>query len=77
LYSTFADYIAILIEQYGHYKVQPDGRFIFADQSALQRFKNAQNLLNIAAKRVNDLEIEGKQLEKFQQEGWERFVKGQ
>jgi hypothetical protein len=77
LYSSFADYIAILIEQYDHYKVQPDGRFVFADQSALQRFNNAVNLLNSAAKRVSEVEVEGKQLEKFQQEGWERVVKGQ
>jgi hypothetical protein len=73
LYRALARYIAFLVEQYGNYTVKPNGQFEFRDSSVVVGFNVAANAVKAAAKRVAELEVEGKQLTKSQQKGWERF----
>jgi hypothetical protein len=75
-YRAFDTLIAVLIQQYGNYHVNANGKFIFPDQSALDRFNAAANTLNVATTKVNQLEAEKIELEQHQQEGWKRFVSG-
>ena len=77
LYGAIANYVAIIAAQYGNYNVQPNGQFVFRDQSVVPRFNDAANRLNVAGKKVQELEVERGQLVKYQREGWDRFVKGQ
>jgi hypothetical protein len=72
-YRAFENYVTILIEQYGKYKVEPSGKFIFVDQLAVDRFKAASNAVNGAAKKVNELDVERQQIVQWQQQEWERF----
>ena len=64
---------AVLVEQYGNYTVKPNGQFEFRDSSVVVGFNVAANAVKAAAKRVAELDVEGKQLTKSQQRGWERF----
>src|SRR5262249_19492819 len=73
LYRALARYIAVLVEQYGNYTVKPNGQFEFRDSSVVVGFNVAANAVKAAAKRVAELDVEGKQLTKSQQKGWERF----
>ena len=73
LYRALASYIGVLIEQYGNYTVEPNGHFEFRDSSVVVGFNVAANAVKAAAKRVAELDVEGKQLTKSQQKGWERF----
>jgi hypothetical protein len=77
LYKALADRFAILIEQYGKVQVQPNGQFVFADRSVLPRFNATVDPINNAAKRIAELEEQGKQLQSFQQEGLKRAFSGQ
>jgi hypothetical protein len=76
LYRAFGRALDILIAQFGSYKVQANGQFIFSSQLIADRYTAAATETNAAAKRVTDLENEGKQLLRSQQEGWERFTSG-
>jgi hypothetical protein len=73
LYRALARYIAVLVEQYGNYTVKPNGQFEFRDSSVVVGFNVAANAVKAAANRVAELDVEGKQLTKSQQKGWERF----
>jgi hypothetical protein len=41
LYRAIASYVAILIEQFGTYKVDANGRFLFSSQSIADRYNDA------------------------------------
>jgi len=73
LYGALGKYITVLVEQYGHYTVGPNGEYQFQDSSVVVPFNVAANAVKVAARRVAELDVEGKQLTKSQQEGWERF----
>ena len=73
LYRALARYIGVLVEQYGNYTVKPNGQFEFRDSSVVAGFNVAANAVKAAANRVAELNVEGKQLTKSQQKGWERF----
>ncbi|MGA9562454.1 MAG: hypothetical protein WBR32_15570, partial [Pseudolabrys sp.] len=66
-------YVAVLVEQHGNYTVEPNGQYQFQNSSVVVGFNVAANAVKVAARRVAELEVEGKQLTKSQQEGWERF----
>jgi hypothetical protein len=74
LYRTRGNAVAILVEQFGNYKVDANGGFIFSSQRIADRYNAASSEVDARAKRLNELEEEGKRLAQFQQEGWERFV---
>jgi len=74
LYRTLGNAVAILVEQFDNYKVDANGRFIFSSQQIADRYNAASSEVDVPAKRLNELEEEGKRLAQFQQEGWERFV---
>jgi hypothetical protein len=75
-YRAYGNAFAILIEQFGNYKVDASGRFIFQNQSIASRYNVASDAVSRAANRLAELAEEEKQLVKFQQDGWERFVAG-
>jgi len=74
-YRAYANYVAVLVEEFGSYKVV-DGQFIFPFQRTVDRYNIAGHAMTVAAKRVAELEDERKRLLKSQQEGWERLVDG-
>jgi len=75
-YRVLETFIAFLIEQSGKYTVDANRQFLFADQSALDRFNAALNALNGTTKKLMQLEAEGKQLEQALQEQWKSAVSG-
>jgi GYF domain 2 len=74
LYRALGNAVAILVEQFDNYKVDANGRFIFSSQRIADRYNAASSEVDAPAKRLKELEEEGKRLAQFQQEGWERFV---
>jgi hypothetical protein len=74
-YRAYEDYVAVLVEEFGTYKVV-DGQFIFPFQRTVNRYNAAARGMTAAAKRVADLEEERKNLKKSQQERWQQFVNG-
>jgi hypothetical protein len=66
----------ILIEQFGSYKVKPDGQFVFSSQPVANRYNAAANEIIAATKHLDEMEEEGKRLAQAQREGWGRFVDG-
>jgi hypothetical protein len=75
-YRAAGGYVAFLIEQFEHYKVNTNGHFMFSTQSIADRYDIASKQINDAIKRVAELEEERKKLAQFQQEEWERFASG-
>jgi hypothetical protein len=76
LYRALENSVAILIEQIGNYKVASNGQFVFSSTTTADRYNGTAREINAAAKRVAELQDEGKQLMQSQQEGWERLVTG-
>ena len=74
LYKASADSLSILIEQYGGFKVLPNGQFFFSDRSALARYDATVGPTNAALQRVVALEEERKHLEELQQGGFKAFM---
>jgi len=73
-YRAYENYVAFLVGELGSYKVV-NGQFIFPLQRTVDRYNVAANAMTAAAKRVNELEDEKKQMPS-QQEEWEPFVNG-
>ena len=76
LYRSLGSALDIVIEQFGSYKIQTNGQFVFATQIVADRYTAAANEINAAANHVSELENEGKQLSQAQQESWKRFTSG-
>jgi len=74
-YRAYENYVAVLIGEFGAYKVV-NGQFIFPFQPTVNRYNVAADAMTVAAKRVAELEEERKSLLKSQQEGWEQLVNG-
>jgi hypothetical protein len=77
LYRALGDQLSTLIAQYGAFEGGHGRQIVFSDQSALERFNSAGSAASAVAKRIAELEIEGKKLQQMQQEAFERFVRGQ
>jgi hypothetical protein len=75
-YRAYQNYIAVLVGEFGTYKVV-NGQFIFPFQRAADRYNAAANAMTSAAKRVADLEEERKALAQPQQEEWQQLFNGQ
>jgi hypothetical protein len=76
LHRALGSSAAILIEQFGKYKVDANGRFLFSSQSIADRYNDASRQVSAATNRLAQLEEQRKKLIQFQQEGWESFVSG-
>jgi GYF domain 2 len=74
LYRTLGNAVAILVEQFGNYKVDANGRFIFSNQRNADRYNAASSEVDTAAKRLSEVQEELKRFAQFQQEQWERFI---
>jgi hypothetical protein len=72
-YRAYEKYVAVLAGEFGTYKVE-NGQFIFPFQRAVDRYNLAAKAMDAAAKRMAELDEEGKTLAQSQQEGWEKFV---
>jgi hypothetical protein len=75
-YRAYGDYVEFLIGEFDNYKVDRDGKFIFAKQAKLDKFNGLASTMNAALQRVAALEVERKQLEKSLQEKREQLAKG-
>jgi hypothetical protein len=73
-YRAYQNYVAVLLEEYGSYGAS-DGKFTFKLQRTADRFNAAASAMEGAAKRMNELEAERKQLAQSQQDKWDDFVK--
>ena len=76
LYQSFGKELDILIEQFGNYKVEANGQFVFSNQQLADRYDTAASEATAAAKRIAELDNEGKILVQRQQEEWERLISG-
>ena len=74
-YRTYEKYVAVLVGEFGAYKVE-NGQFIFPFQRTADRYNVAANAMTVAAKRVAELEEERKSQLKSQQEAWLQLVNG-
>ena len=74
-YRAYENYVAVLIGEFGAYKVV-NGQFIFPFQPTVNRYNVAAHAMTVAAKRVAELEEERKSLLKSQRAGWEQLVRG-
>jgi len=74
LYRSLGNQFAILVEQFGNYKVDANGRIIFSSQQTADRYNAASSEFDTAAKRLSELQEGLKRFAQFQQEGWERFI---
>ena len=74
-YRAYENYVAVLIGEFGAYKVV-NGQFIFPFQPTVNRYNVAADAMTVAAKRVTESEEERKSLLKSQQDGWEQLVSG-
>jgi hypothetical protein len=72
-YRAYEQYVAVLAGEFGTYKVE-NGQFIFPFQRTVDRYNLAAKAMNAAAKRLAELDEEGKTLAQSQQEEWEKFV---
>ena len=75
-YRAAGRYVAFLIEQFEHYRINTNGHFMFSSQSIADRYDIASKQINDATKRIAELEEERKKLAQFKQEEWERFASG-
>jgi len=74
LYRSLGNQFAILVEQFGNYKVDANVRIIFSSQQTADRYNAASSEFDTAAKRLSELQEGLKRFAQFQQEGWERFI---
>jgi len=74
-YRAYENYVAVLTSEFGAYKVV-NGQFIFPLQRTVDRYNAAAQAMNVAAKRVDDLEQEKAGIAKSQAERWTQFVNG-
>lgn len=72
-YRAYEQYVTVLVGEFGTYKVE-NGQFIFPFQRSVDRYNLAAKAMSSAAKRLAELDQEGKTLAQSQQEGWEEFV---
>jgi len=75
-YRAAGGYVAFLIEQFEHYRINTNGHFMFSSQSIADRYDIASKQINDAAKRIAELEEDRKKLAQLKQEEWERFALG-
>jgi hypothetical protein len=74
-YRAYGDYVAVLVAEFGAYKVV-NGQFIFPFQPTVNRYNLAAQAMTAVAKRVAEFEEQRKSLLKSQQEGWAQLVNG-
>jgi hypothetical protein len=74
-YRAYEDLVALLIEEFGSYKVA-NGQLTFPNQPAADRYNVAANAMTAAAQRVNDLDVERKQLEQSFQDRRDQLATG-
>jgi GYF domain 2 len=75
-YRAYGNYAEFLTGEFDNYKVDANGKFLFAKQAKLEKFNVLGNTMNAASQRVATLEVERKQFEKSQQEKREQLAKG-
>jgi hypothetical protein len=69
--------LAESVKGHAHIVGQGDGlRRIFPLQRTAERYNAAAAAMTVAAKRLNELDDERRQMAQSQQEGWQQFVKG-
>ncbi len=74
-YRAYENYVTFLDREFGTYKVA-NGEFIFAFQHTVNRYNAVAEAMTVAAKRVNDLEAERRDLQKSQQDSLAQLVSG-
>jgi DNA primase large subunit len=69
VYRIRGSAVAILVEQFGNYKVDENARFIFSSQPIADRYNAASSEVNPAADRLNEVLEEIKRFVQSRQEG--------
>jgi hypothetical protein len=75
-YRAYENLVALLIEEFGSYKVTENGQLMFPKQPTADRYNEAVNVMTAAAQRVNDLDVERKQLEQSLQDRRDQLARG-
>jgi hypothetical protein len=72
-YDAYERCVAVLVKEFGIYKVT-NGRVVFSVQSAADSFNRAVTALDVAAKRIAEVEDERTTLRRSQLNRWKSFV---
>ena len=72
-YRAYEKYVAVLAGEFGTYRVE-NGQFMFPFQRTVDRYNLAATAMKAAAKRLAELDEEGKTLAQSQQGEWDKFV---
>jgi hypothetical protein len=72
-YRTYQTYVALLVGEFGTYKVV-NGQYIFPAQRTVDRYNIAAHAMAVAAKGVGELEQERRRLMQLKEEQWRQFV---
>jgi hypothetical protein len=75
-YRAYENLVAFLIGEFGSYKVATNGQLMFPKQPTADRYNVAANAMTAAAQRVNDLDVERKQLEQSLQDRRDQLARG-
>lgn len=76
LYRVYGNSFALMIEQFGNYRMDPNGQFIVPTHALTERFNEALKAVQVAVGKVSELERETEQLAKAQEETWNRLMSG-
>jgi len=73
IYRALENTVAVAIQNYGSYSVDPNNHLRFADRSAAEQFNAATRAVSVAMANLNEVAVEGKELEQSEQKAWRSF----
>jgi hypothetical protein len=76
-YHALGKVVDILIGQFGAYKIQPNGQFVFVNPGIAEQFTAAAREINAARRRLSELQTRRQQMAQEAQEGWQRIFSTQ
>jgi hypothetical protein len=74
IYRALENTVAVAIENYGSYSVDPNYHLHFVDRSAADQFNAATRAVSVAIANLNEVAAQGKQLEQSEQKAWRSFA---
>jgi hypothetical protein len=73
IYRALENTVAVAIQYYGSYSVDPNNHLRFADRSAADQFNAATRAVSVAMANLTEIAAEGKELEQSERKAWANF----
>ena len=74
IYRALENTVAVAIQHYGSYSVDPNNRLRFADCSATDQFNAATRAVSVAMANLNEVAAEGRELDQSERKAWRSFA---